>query len=150
MKKKLLFFFTVLNFCVGAQPLQEYFFNNNFTGTAGGGPLSEVLTCGAGLGSFSTQTITTSAGFFIPNVFSPNGDGLNDDINIHGFCIATFNLKIFNRWGEKIFETTDKALGWDGTFRGKAMDTGVFIYAVDGITIEKKPFTKKGNITLLR
>jgi gliding motility-associated-like protein len=92
----------------------------------------------------------TCGDFFIPNVFSPNGDGLNDDINIHGFCIATFNLKIFNRWGEKIFETTDKTLGWDGTFRGKALDTGVFIYAVDGITIERKPFTKKGNITLLR
>ncbi len=88
--------------------------------------------------------------FFIPNVFSPNGDGLNDDVNIHGFCIATFNLKIFNRWGELIFQTTDKTLGWDGTHRGKALDTGVFVYSVDGITIEKKPFSKKGNITLLR
>ena len=88
--------------------------------------------------------------FFIPNVFSPNGDGLNDDVNIHGFCIATYTLKIFNRWGEKIFETSDKTLGWDGTFRGKPMDTGVFVYSVEGITIEKKPFSKKGNITLLR
>ena len=88
--------------------------------------------------------------FFIPNVFSPNGDGLNDHVNIHGFCIATYNLKIFNRWGEVVFETSDKDYGWDGTFRGKPMDTGVFVYSVDGITIDRKPFTKKGNITLLR
>ncbi len=88
--------------------------------------------------------------FFIPNVFSPNGDGLNDEVNIHGFCIATFNLRIFNRWGELVFQTTDKTLGWDGTFRGKPMDTGVFVYSVDGITIENKPFSQKGNITLLR
>ena len=88
--------------------------------------------------------------FFIPNVFSPNGDGLNDDVNIHGFCIATFNLRIFNRWGELVFQTTDKSQGWDGTFRGKPMDTGVFVYSVDGITIENKPFSQKGNITLLR
>jgi gliding motility-associated-like protein len=92
----------------------------------------------------------TCGDFFIPNVFSPNGDGLNDDINIHGFCIYTYHLKIFNRWGEIVFETTDKTNGWDGTFRGKALDTGVFVYTVDGITIERKPFSKKGNITLLR
>jgi len=88
--------------------------------------------------------------FFIPNVFSPNGDGLNDNVNIHGFCIATFNLRIFNRWGELVFQTTDKMLGWDGSFRGKPMDTGVFVYSVDGITIDNKPFSQKGNITLLR
>lgn len=100
--------------------------------------------------SVLVQVDFTCGDFFIPNVFSPNGDGLNDEVNIHGFCIATFNLRIFNRWGELIFQTTDKTLGWDGTFRGKPMDTGVFVYSVDGITIEKKPFTKKGNITLLR
>ncbi len=92
----------------------------------------------------------TCGDFFIPNVFSPNGDGLNESINIHGFCIATYNLKIFNRWGEVIFETSDKTNGWDGTFHGKPLDTGVFVYSVDGITIERKPFSKKGNITLLR
>lgn len=88
--------------------------------------------------------------FFIPNAFSPNGDGLNETVNIHGFCVGTFNLQIFDRWGEKVFETTDKSMGWDGSFRGKPMDTGVFVYRVDGITIDGKPFSLKGNITLLR
>lgn len=92
----------------------------------------------------------TCGDFFIPNVFSPNGDGLNDFVNAHGFCISSYNLQIFNRWGEKVFETTDKSYGWDGSFRGKPMDIGVFMYKVEGITIEGKPFSLKGNVTLLR
>ena len=83
-------------------------------------------------------------------MFSPNGDGLNDVVNIHGACIASYNFQIFNRWGELVFETKDPAFSWDGTFRGKPMDTAVFMYSADGITRDGKPFSAKGNITLLR
>ncbi len=88
--------------------------------------------------------------FFVPNAFSPNGDGLNDMINVHGFCIGTYVLQIYNRWGEKVFETSSMTESWDGTFRGKNLDTGVFVYRADGLTIEGKPFNIKGNITLIR
>jgi len=88
--------------------------------------------------------------FFIPNVFSPNGDGLNDLINVHGRCISTFNLQIFNRWGEKVFETSSLSESWDGTFRGQKLDTGVFVYKADGVSIDGQEFKMKGNITLLR
>ncbi|HRG01697.1 MAG TPA: choice-of-anchor L domain-containing protein [Bacteroidia bacterium] len=88
--------------------------------------------------------------FFIPNVFSPNGDGLNDMINVHGRCISTFNLQIFNRWGEKVFETSTLSESWDGTFRGQKLDTGVFVYKAEGVSIDGQEFKLKGNITLLR
>ena len=88
--------------------------------------------------------------FFVPNAFSPNGDGLNDMVNVHGFCIGTYNFQIFNRWGEKVFETTSKSESWDGTFRGRNMDTGVFVYKAEGVTIDGKAFSIKGNITLIR
>ena len=88
--------------------------------------------------------------FFIPNVFSPNDDGLNDLINVHGRCISTFNLQIFNRWGEKVFETTTLENSWDGSFKGKKMDTGVFVYKADGVSIDGQSFNLKGNITLIR
>ncbi len=88
--------------------------------------------------------------FFVPNAFSPNGDGLNDMVNVHGFCIGSYNLQIFNRWGEKVFETTSMSDSWDGSFRGKNMDTGVFVYKAEGLTIDGKPFSIKGNITLIR
>ena len=88
--------------------------------------------------------------FFVPNAFSPNGDGLNDLINVHGRCIATFNLQIFDRWGEKIFETSSLNESWDGSFRGQKMDTGVFVYKADGVSITGESFKFKGNITLIR
>ena len=98
-----------------------------------------------------TVSIDATCGdFFVPNVFSPNGDGLNDYVTVSGFCISTFTMRIYSRWGEKVFESKDKSYGWDGTFRGKTMDTGVFVYEVDGVTILGKDFTIKGNITLLR
>lgn len=88
--------------------------------------------------------------FFIPNVFSPNDDGLNDVINVHGRCISTFNLQIFDRWGEKVFETSSITDGWDGTYRGQKMNTGVFVYKADGVSIDGQSFSMKGNITLIR
>ena len=88
--------------------------------------------------------------FFIPNVFSPNDDGLNDVINVHGRCIASYNLQIFSRWGEKVFETSSQENSWDGTFRGQKMDTGVFVYKTDGVSIDGQSFKMKGNITLIR
>ncbi len=88
--------------------------------------------------------------FFVPNAFSPNGDGLNDMVNIHGKCISTFILQIFNRWGEKVFETTSLTDSWDGTFRGQKLDTGVFVYKAEGVSIDGKEFKTKGNITLIR
>ncbi|MES2764144.1 MAG: gliding motility-associated C-terminal domain-containing protein [Bacteroidota bacterium] len=88
--------------------------------------------------------------FFIPNVFSPNDDGLNDVINVHGRCISTYNLQIFSRWGEKVFETSTQENSWDGTFRGKKLDTGVFVYRADGVSIDGQSFNMKGNITLIR
>jgi gliding motility-associated-like protein len=98
-----------------------------------------------------TVTVDVNCGdFFIPNVFSPNGDGLNDYINVHGRCISTFNLQIFNRWGEKVFETSSLTESWDGTFRGQKLDTGVFVYKADGISIDGQSFNLKGNITLMR
>jgi gliding motility-associated-like protein len=104
---------------------------------------------------YRQDTITVSVDdvcddFFVPNVFSPNGDGLNESVNVHGLCISTFNLQMYNRWGEKVFETSDKTVGWDGTFKGKPMDTGVFMYKVNGVTLDGKLFLIKGNVTLLR
>lgn len=98
-----------------------------------------------------TITVDVNCGdFFIPNVFSPNNDGLNDQINVHGRCISTFNLQIFNRWGEKVFETSSLSESWDGTYRGQKLDTGVFVYKADGVSIDGQSFKLKGNITLLR
>ena len=88
--------------------------------------------------------------YFVPNVFTPNGDGQNDFVNLHSACISTYVLQIFDRWGEKVFETSDVNQGWDGYFRGKPMDTGVFVYKAEGTALGGEKFSVKGNVTLLR
>jgi gliding motility-associated-like protein len=87
---------------------------------------------------------------FVPTAFSPNGDGTNDVLYVRGICLKDVNFLIFNRWGEKVFESNDQAKGWDGTYKGELMNSGVFVYRIEGRTYEGKPFSAKGNVTLIR
>ena len=86
-----------------------------------------------------------------PNAFSPNGDGNNDEFCIKGLsnCISSFEISIFNRWGEKIYSSTEANFCWDGKYKGVSLDPGVFVYYLKAIYIDNSELTKKGNITLL-
>ena len=57
---------------------------------------------------------------------------------------------IFNRWGEKVFETSDQKLGWDGTFNGDKLNSGVFVYRLEGKDYSGKGYSMKGNVSLIR
>lgn len=87
---------------------------------------------------------------FIPNAFSPNDDGLNDVLYVRGEVVQEIVLKIFDRWGEEVFQTTDYTQGWDGTFRGEKCEPGVYDYYLQVVCIGQKRYVKKGNVTLLR
>lgn len=95
---------------------------------------------------------------FIPNAFSPNNDGNNDIVSIHSDCLKEFVFKIFDRWGNKVFETDKITEAWDGkyspalfsTSSGKMLDPAVFVYYLDGITFSGVIVTQKGNISLIR
>ena len=87
---------------------------------------------------------------FIPNAFSPNQDGENDEYRISGKVVDGIELKIYNRWGELVFETDDVNKGWDGKFNGKDVDPVVFVYHLTVTCIDKNEFLKKGNITVIR
>jgi gliding motility-associated-like protein len=88
---------------------------------------------------------------FVPTAFSPNGGDAteNEQLKVYGNCILNLEFAIFDRWGEKVFETTNPAIGWYGTYKGKKLDTAVFVYflkaTVDGIEVKKH-----GNITLVK
>ncbi len=88
--------------------------------------------------------------YFVPNAFTPNGDGVNDFVNLHSACIGTYTFQIFDRWGEKVFETSDTKYSWNGTYRGRPMNTAVFMYKAEGFDLKGSPFSVKGNVTLLR
>ncbi|MDO5759944.1 MAG: gliding motility-associated C-terminal domain-containing protein [Bacteroidota bacterium] len=87
---------------------------------------------------------------FIPNAFTPNGDGINDFVAISGEYIASLNFAIYDRWGEKVFSTTDINQTWDGTFRGKPCQAGVYYYKLEVNCEGGKTFVKGGDITLIR
>lgn len=87
---------------------------------------------------------------FIPSAFTPNSDNTNDDLYVRGNNIDAFIFRVYDRWGELVFETTDQQVGWDGTFKGKACDPAVYDYYLEATCIDQEKFFKKGNITLIR
>jgi gliding motility-associated-like protein len=87
---------------------------------------------------------------FVPDAFSPNGDGNNDLLFVRGGGIESFIFKVYDRWGQNVFTSTNLNEGWDGTFKGKALDMGVFAYTLEGKYYSGTKFNIKGNVTLVR
>lgn len=87
---------------------------------------------------------------FVPNIFSPNGDGRNETIKVHGLCIKEMTWEIFNRWGERVFITNDPSQSWDGTFRGKHVNNGIFHYHLKAVLSNGEIINQKGTITVVR
>ena len=88
--------------------------------------------------------------YFIPTIFSPNGDGNNDEFRIFGKCIVAMNLKVYNRWGEIVFESTNPQDSWDGTYKGELMNSASFAYSVNLSFIDGRYITEKGTVNLVR
>lgn len=88
------------------------------------------------------------AGF--PSAFSPNGDGVNDVLYVRGNGIATMKMSVFNRWGQKIFETDNPSTGWDGTFNGTPQPVDTYACVLKVTTTEGCVITQKGSVTLLK
>ena len=87
----------------------------------------------------------------VPSAFSPNGDGVNDIIYARGWGLKELkSFKIYNRFGELVFESQDFENGWDGTYRGKDQNIETYVYTVEVLTFGGEILTKKGNISLIR
>jgi len=71
------------------------------------------------------------ATIFVPNTFTPNGDGVNDIFIPQGKSIATMVLRIFNRWGEQLFESNDPEIGWDGTYAGQIVQDDMYVWRME-------------------
>ena len=87
---------------------------------------------------------------YVPNAFTPNGDGKNDVLYVQSNVAYELDFKIYDRWGELVFETHSLSDGWDGTFHGKKVDPGVFVYHLTMTCYNHEVFRKKGNITVIR
>ncbi len=96
------------------------------------------------------QALNQTDDVYVPNAFTPNGDGKNDVVYVHSEAIKTFNFYVYNQWGQMIFNTADKTVGWDGTFKGAKEPFGVYTYFVKAVMNNGHAVNKKGTITLLK
>lgn len=87
---------------------------------------------------------------FIPTIFSPNGDGNNDYFMPYGRCVKKYNLKIYNRWGEVVFNEDNSLTGWDGIHKGKEASSGTYVYRITLSLFSDEVIEKTGNVTLVR
>lgn len=87
---------------------------------------------------------------FIPNAFTPDNDGMNDIFYVRGNAVDELFMAVYNRWGEKVFETNDLNTGWDGTYKGKELAPDVYGYYLQLRCLNGDEYFTKGNVTLIR
>jgi gliding motility-associated-like protein len=102
-------------------------------------------------------TVDQTESVYVPNAFTPNGDGINDVFTVYGSVdVRKVNrLMVFDRWGELLYEATDFPAndltnGWDGTFKTKKMNAGVYVYYTEVELLNGEKVIRKGDLTLLR
>ena len=86
----------------------------------------------------------------VPNAFTPGRFGINSVVNVRGFGIGKMDWRIYNRWGQLVFQSASKKIGWDGTYKGKLQPIDVYTYTLDVEFTDGKKMRKTGDITLLR
>jgi gliding motility-associated-like protein len=125
------------------------------------GSTTYTVVAVSNFGCVADDTITIhlfcdNSQIFIPNTFTPNGDGKNDRFFISGKGISQItSFTIYNRWGELLFEAhniniNDAGAGWDGTYKGHVLEPDVFIYKVIGLCELGEPFFYSGDVSIVR
>lgn len=87
---------------------------------------------------------------YIPNVFTPNNDGKNDIFLVYGTTLASVKMNIYTQWGQLIYQVNSTTNGWDGTYKGVAQQSGVYVYMIEVELTDGTKVMKKGTVTLIR
>lgn len=95
-------------------------------------------------------SITTDFGVYIPNIITPNGDGLNDVFYVYGYSITDVKMAIFNRWGQLLFSSESQTEGWPGTFKGSECEIGVYVYKISYKGLDGKIYHRTGHVSINR
>jgi len=97
------------------------------------------------------ETPSTFEGFHVPNAFSPDNNGLHDQLEFFvGYDILKFNFSVYNRWGQLLFQTDQAGSFWDGQFKNQPAPNGVYTYILGLEKMDGSKETRGGNITLVR
>ncbi|MET0392029.1 MAG: PKD domain-containing protein [Chitinophagaceae bacterium] len=101
--------------------------------------------------SVKVTVFKTAPSIFVPTAFTPNNDGLNDEFRPVAAGIQKINyFRVFNRWGQLVFHTTQTGRGWDGTIGGVPQGSNAYVWMVSAVDYLGKPFFLKGTVTLIR
>ena len=108
------------------------------------------LTDASGCKATASVIVFVNGSLFVPNTFTPDGDGLNDSFTALATEIAEFRLLVFNRWGEEIYASTDLRMSWDGTYNGTASPIDTYVWRIDLKELNGKKRTVFGHVNLVR
>jgi gliding motility-associated-like protein len=118
------------------------------------GTYTVYLTASSGACSDMDYVVITvlneESTLYVPNAFTPNGDSINDIFLVGATNIKEFNMIIFDRWGLKMFESSDINVGWDGTVNGKVVADGTYFHLINAKDVDGKEIKKQGTITLFK
>jgi len=121
-------------------------------------PDNYILTITDSRGCIASDSVTILAedmpcgevDFYIPNIFSPNGDLENDVLMVRSNFVESMSWYIYDRFGEKVFESKDVNLGWDGEFQGQPVQSGVYFWHIKTTMIDGTVIEREGNVTVVR
>lgn len=109
-----------------------------------------TLVCQTSTPSDEVSVTIPDKRLFVPNVFTPNGDGKNDMLMVYSTGLKDMNFLIYNQWGQVVFQSSDPSKGWDGTFKGVPQPVGVYFYVLKAVMADSSSNIKKGSINLIR
>ena len=107
-------------------------------------------SCSTSVSKTHVAIIQNNNYIFIPNTFTPNGDGKNDEFQVTISNIKSYHIKIFDRWGAPLFESGDIKQNWKGDYRGQAVPAGTYFYVIHAYGIDDTSIDKSGYITIVR
>lgn len=93
---------------------------------------------------------TDSSSLFIPNTFTPNNDGINEEFKVQAQNIKEFKGMIYNRWGQLLHQWEDVSKGWDGKYKGNNVPEGIYIYAIKATGSDGVEYNKRGTLLVIR
>lgn len=104
----------------------------------------------SGSASITVKVVFDCPEVFVPTIFSPNGDGQNDEIGVMSGCITDMVFIIYDRWGEKVYQATDPNDSWDGNIGGSMAQSGAYVYKLNAVLKDGQHINQGGSITLIR
>ncbi|ADB42343.1 hypothetical protein Slin_6385 [Spirosoma linguale DSM 74] len=109
-----------------------------------------ALTTGGTISFSNFYTFRREAKILVPDAFTPNADGLNDEFKAFGIYVDKFLMTVYNRWGEVVYSTTSKSEGWDGNSNGQQAPAGQYMYRIEVVDLTGLKTVRTGAVLLIR